>query len=166
MVVLLQGGRCAYGLCRACCRVKCYNLALDCPGHRILVKTKREKAAIYYGKLKVEEQKQKEEMKISKEREQQDQMLNGEEAVGEEVLMVCDGGADMGTTPQQGSKISAKEERLEIRETDTPSDGATPISDKSEEGDCCKSSTLTPAVYLTNGVHRDTQEAALPDTTT
>ncbi|MPC54228.1 tRNA-dihydrouridine(16/17) synthase [NAD(P)(+)]-like [Portunus trituberculatus] len=43
-----QGGRCSHGLCRACCKVKCYTQGLDCPGHRILVKTKREKAAIYY----------------------------------------------------------------------------------------------------------------------
>lgn len=43
-----RGGRCSHGLCRACCKVKCYTQGLDCPGHRILVKTKREKAAIYY----------------------------------------------------------------------------------------------------------------------
>lgn len=47
-VVGPQGGRCSHGLCRACCKVKCYTQGLDCPGHRILVKTKREKAAIYY----------------------------------------------------------------------------------------------------------------------
>lgn len=49
-----------HNMCRACCRVKCYTEGLDCPGHRILVKTKREKAAIYYGqlaKLKEEEEK-------------------------------------------------------------------------------------------------------------
>ncbi|KAG7166977.1 tRNA-dihydrouridine(16/17) synthase [NAD(P)(+)]-like [Homarus americanus] len=59
----MSGGRCVHGLCRACCRVKCYNEGLDCPGHRILVKTKREKAAIYYAqqeKLKQEEQQGKE----------------------------------------------------------------------------------------------------------
>ncbi|XP_069987517.1 tRNA-dihydrouridine(16/17) synthase [NAD(P)(+)]-like [Penaeus vannamei] len=55
-----KGGRCVHNMCRACCRVKCYTEGLDCPGHRILVKTKREKAAIYYGqlaKLKEEEEK-------------------------------------------------------------------------------------------------------------
>ncbi|CAL4096345.1 unnamed protein product, partial [Meganyctiphanes norvegica] len=46
-----KGGKCSYGLCRACCRVHCYTQGLDCPGHYILVKTKREKAAIYYGSL-------------------------------------------------------------------------------------------------------------------
>lgn len=45
------GGKCSYGMCRACCRVHCYTQGLDCPGHYILVKTKREKAAIYYGSL-------------------------------------------------------------------------------------------------------------------
>lgn len=47
-----RGGKCSYGMCRACCRVHCYTQGLDCPGHYILVKTKREKAAIYYGSLK------------------------------------------------------------------------------------------------------------------
>uniref|UniRef100_A0A0N7ZBR3 tRNA-dihydrouridine(16/17) synthase [NAD(P)(+)] n=2 Tax=Scylla olivacea TaxID=85551 RepID=A0A0N7ZBR3_SCYOL len=54
-----KGGRCSHGLCRACCKVKCYTQGLDCPGHRILVKTKREKAAIYYAQqeaLKKEEE--------------------------------------------------------------------------------------------------------------
>lgn len=63
-----KGGRCAHGLCRACCRVKCYTEGLDCLGHRILVKTKREKAAVYYGeqeKLKQVEQHGKERKEIS-----------------------------------------------------------------------------------------------------
>nr|XP_045620128.1 tRNA-dihydrouridine(16/17) synthase [NAD(P)(+)]-like isoform X2 [Procambarus clarkii] len=51
-----KGGRCVHGLCRACCRVKCYTEGLDCPGHRILVKTKREKAAIYYAQLKLKQE--------------------------------------------------------------------------------------------------------------
>lgn len=58
-----KGGRCVHELCRACCRVKCYTEGLDCPGHRILVKTKREKAAMYYAqqeKLKQEEMQRKE----------------------------------------------------------------------------------------------------------
>jgi tRNA-dihydrouridine synthase 1 len=38
------GLKCAYELCKPCCKSKCYNLELDCPGHKILVKTKRERA--------------------------------------------------------------------------------------------------------------------------
>ena len=38
------GQRCDYTLCKKCCRSKCYNEELDCSGHRILVKTKRELA--------------------------------------------------------------------------------------------------------------------------
>ncbi|KAG0720678.1 tRNA-dihydrouridine(16/17) synthase [NAD(P)(+)]-like [Chionoecetes opilio] len=59
-VVGSQGGRCEHGLCRACCKVKCYTQGLDCPGHRILVKTKREKAAIYYGQQEKQKKKGKE----------------------------------------------------------------------------------------------------------
>lgn len=38
------GQRCDYALCKKCCKSKCYNEELDCSGHRILVKTKREMA--------------------------------------------------------------------------------------------------------------------------
>lgn len=38
------GQKCDYGLCKKCCRSKCYNEELDCNGHRIWVKTKRELA--------------------------------------------------------------------------------------------------------------------------
>jgi tRNA-dihydrouridine synthase 1 len=36
--------RCEYGLCRQCCKTKCFNEELDCSGHGIQVKTKRELA--------------------------------------------------------------------------------------------------------------------------
>lgn len=36
--------KCGYDLCKTCCRSKCYNEELDCTGHQIFVKTKREKA--------------------------------------------------------------------------------------------------------------------------
>ena len=38
------GMKCESGLCKKCCRSKCYNEELDCVGHRIQVKTKREAA--------------------------------------------------------------------------------------------------------------------------
>ena len=41
---LRQGLRCDYLLCRLHCRDKCYELNLDCLGHRITVKTKRQNA--------------------------------------------------------------------------------------------------------------------------
>jgi hypothetical protein len=34
-------------LCKACCRTKCYLENRDCAGHRILIKTRREKAREY-----------------------------------------------------------------------------------------------------------------------
>ncbi|XP_037093691.1 tRNA-dihydrouridine(16/17) synthase [NAD(P)(+)]-like [Pollicipes pollicipes] len=39
-----RGQRCPYQLCRVHCRNKCYEENLDCVGHRILCKTKRQKA--------------------------------------------------------------------------------------------------------------------------
>lgn len=39
--VVLQGQKCGFTLCKQCCRSKCYVEELDCPGHRILVKTRR-----------------------------------------------------------------------------------------------------------------------------
>ncbi|KAJ2952716.1 hypothetical protein O0L34_g7059 [Tuta absoluta] len=38
------GGKCAYQRCKKCCRNKCYEESLNCPGHRILIGTKREMA--------------------------------------------------------------------------------------------------------------------------
>jgi len=38
------GLRCEYKLCRKCCKDKCYNDELDCYGHKIQVKSKREAA--------------------------------------------------------------------------------------------------------------------------
>ncbi len=38
------GQKCDSGLCKKCCRHKCYVEELDCSGHRILVKSKREAA--------------------------------------------------------------------------------------------------------------------------
>jgi len=38
------GQRCESQLCKKCCRSRCYNQELDCEGHRILVKSKREAA--------------------------------------------------------------------------------------------------------------------------
>ncbi|XP_026472630.1 tRNA-dihydrouridine(16/17) synthase [NAD(P)(+)]-like [Ctenocephalides felis] len=36
------GDKCTYTLCKKCCKEKCYHENLDCAGHRILVKTRRE----------------------------------------------------------------------------------------------------------------------------
>ncbi|XP_063378164.1 tRNA-dihydrouridine(16/17) synthase [NAD(P)(+)]-like [Cydia fagiglandana] len=38
------GGKCGYKLCKKCCKNKCYEENLDCMGHRIHVKTRREMA--------------------------------------------------------------------------------------------------------------------------
>ncbi|PNF31298.1 hypothetical protein B7P43_G12649 [Cryptotermes secundus] len=41
------GSKCDFRLCKACCRTKCYLENKDCGGHRILIKTRREKAREY-----------------------------------------------------------------------------------------------------------------------
>lgn len=41
ILILFQGKKCVYQLCKKCCRNKCYEENLDCTGHRILVHTKR-----------------------------------------------------------------------------------------------------------------------------
>ncbi|CAD6998895.1 unnamed protein product [Ceratitis capitata] len=38
------GIKCEFRLCRTCCREKCYTEDRDCPGHGILIKSRREKA--------------------------------------------------------------------------------------------------------------------------
>jgi tRNA-dihydrouridine synthase 1 len=39
--------KCVFELCKQCCRTKCFTLELDCNGHQIWVKTKRENARKY-----------------------------------------------------------------------------------------------------------------------
>ncbi|KAK9503403.1 hypothetical protein O3M35_009962 [Rhynocoris fuscipes] len=39
-----MGLKCISSLCKSCCRNKCYLEEADCPGHGILIKTRREKA--------------------------------------------------------------------------------------------------------------------------
>ena len=51
--------RCDYLLCKKCCRSKGYNEELDCSGHRILVKTKRELARARVAREAEEEAAQK-----------------------------------------------------------------------------------------------------------
>ncbi|CAD0196822.1 unnamed protein product [Chrysodeixis includens] len=41
------GRRCLFRLCKKCCKDKCFEEDLDCPGHRILVHTRREMAIKY-----------------------------------------------------------------------------------------------------------------------
>lgn len=41
-----MGTKCAYELCRVCCRVKCYANNLDCAGHKLFPQSKRRKVAI------------------------------------------------------------------------------------------------------------------------
>ncbi|KAL3274948.1 hypothetical protein HHI36_019724 [Cryptolaemus montrouzieri] len=41
------GSKCNYQLCRKCCKNKCFYENLDCIGHRILVKTRRDMAKYY-----------------------------------------------------------------------------------------------------------------------
>ncbi|XP_044734888.1 tRNA-dihydrouridine(16/17) synthase [NAD(P)(+)]-like [Chrysoperla carnea] len=40
-----MGTKCDYKLCKQCCRNKCYYENLDCPGHKIQIKTRREVAS-------------------------------------------------------------------------------------------------------------------------
>lgn len=40
-IFTLKGLKCEYKLCKKCCRSKCYLEIADCPGHRILIKTKK-----------------------------------------------------------------------------------------------------------------------------
>ncbi|KAH8352402.1 hypothetical protein KR084_003946 [Drosophila pseudotakahashii] len=39
-----QGSKCEFQLCRVCCKDRCYNNDRDCPGHGILIKSRRAKA--------------------------------------------------------------------------------------------------------------------------
>lgn len=39
-----SGLKCDYELCKPCCKTKCYTVELDCSGHKIWIKSKREKA--------------------------------------------------------------------------------------------------------------------------
>lgn len=45
--IIIQGSKCTYQLCKKCCRNKCFIENLDCPGHRILVKTRRQIAKFH-----------------------------------------------------------------------------------------------------------------------
>uniref|UniRef100_A0A1B6I9I4 tRNA-dihydrouridine(16/17) synthase [NAD(P)(+)] n=1 Tax=Homalodisca liturata TaxID=320908 RepID=A0A1B6I9I4_9HEMI len=38
------GLKCEFSMCKACCKTKCYLENWDCPGHRILTRTRRERA--------------------------------------------------------------------------------------------------------------------------
>ncbi|XP_050295433.1 tRNA-dihydrouridine(16/17) synthase [NAD(P)(+)]-like [Anthonomus grandis grandis] len=46
------GFKCGYKLCKKCCKDKCFLENLDCEGHRILVKTRREMAKAFADKRK------------------------------------------------------------------------------------------------------------------
>ncbi|XP_067622784.1 tRNA-dihydrouridine(16/17) synthase [NAD(P)(+)]-like isoform X3 [Eurosta solidaginis] len=43
------GIKCEFRLCRVCCREKCYSEDRDCPGHGILIKSRRIKAKLFEG---------------------------------------------------------------------------------------------------------------------
>lgn len=45
-----MGSKCNYQLCKKCCKDKCFLEEMDCPGHRILVKTRRNMAKYYAAK--------------------------------------------------------------------------------------------------------------------
>uniref|UniRef100_A0A2M4B061 Uncharacterized protein n=1 Tax=Anopheles triannulatus TaxID=58253 RepID=A0A2M4B061_9DIPT len=51
-----MGLKCEHRLCKTCCRSKCYREDLDCPGHKIRIKSRRDKAKA----LALAEQQQKE----------------------------------------------------------------------------------------------------------
>lgn len=42
-----MGFKCEFRLCRICCREKCYTEDNDCPGHGILIKSRRAKAKLF-----------------------------------------------------------------------------------------------------------------------
>ncbi|KAK6638407.1 hypothetical protein RUM44_008836 [Polyplax serrata] len=42
-----MGLKCEFKLCKTCCRGKCYEENADCPGHGILIKTRRERAKLF-----------------------------------------------------------------------------------------------------------------------
>ena len=44
----IAGTKCDFGLCKQCCKTKCFTEELDCLGHKIWVKTKREKARAFF----------------------------------------------------------------------------------------------------------------------
>ncbi|BFF94673.1 tRNA-dihydrouridine(16/17) synthase [Drosophila madeirensis] len=50
-----QGSKCEFNLCRVCCKDKCYGEDCDCPGHGILIKSRRAKAKHYQEHSKLEE---------------------------------------------------------------------------------------------------------------
>lgn len=41
-----RGLKCAFEFCRVCCRKKCYHETLNCPGHKVYIKDKRERAKL------------------------------------------------------------------------------------------------------------------------
>nr|XP_022912179.1 tRNA-dihydrouridine(16/17) synthase [NAD(P)(+)]-like isoform X1 [Onthophagus taurus] len=45
------GSKCLNKLCKKCCKDKCFLEELDCPGHRVLIKTKRELARLKFTNL-------------------------------------------------------------------------------------------------------------------
>lgn len=38
---ILQGLKCAFKLCKICCRDKCYTENIDCIGHKFLIEKRR-----------------------------------------------------------------------------------------------------------------------------
>ncbi|KAI8034933.1 tRNA-dihydrouridine(16/17) synthase [NAD(P)(+)]-like [Drosophila gunungcola] len=44
-----QGSKCEFRLCRVCCKDRCYSTDRDCPGHGILIKSRRAKAKQFEG---------------------------------------------------------------------------------------------------------------------
>ncbi|KAH8260267.1 hypothetical protein KR026_008554 [Drosophila bipectinata] len=50
-----QGSKCEFRLCRVCCRERCYSSDRDCPGHGILIKSRRAKAKRFEENSKQEE---------------------------------------------------------------------------------------------------------------
>ncbi|KAH8413351.1 hypothetical protein KR009_010184 [Drosophila setifemur] len=50
-----QGSKCEFRLCRVCCKDRCYSTDRDCPGHGILIKSRRAKAKQFEEHSKQEE---------------------------------------------------------------------------------------------------------------
>lgn len=50
-----RGLKCEYLLCKCCCRDKCYSENLDCPGHKCLIKTRRQKAIYFESQSKLDD---------------------------------------------------------------------------------------------------------------
>uniref|UniRef100_A0A1Q3F214 tRNA-dihydrouridine(16/17) synthase [NAD(P)(+)]-like n=1 Tax=Culex tarsalis TaxID=7177 RepID=A0A1Q3F214_CULTA len=60
-----MGLKCNHQLCRVCCRVRCYHEDRDCAGHKLFIKSRRDKAKRLTEAEKLEQQQQQQQKAIS-----------------------------------------------------------------------------------------------------